>query len=64
MGHWCNELSSLALKNLKEKQWEKPTQLPLTSDILALQTYINNEADKAFSDLNNENQIFVKIIKF
>ncbi|RZC10199.1 hypothetical protein BDFB_014611 [Asbolus verrucosus] len=41
-GHWCNELSSLALKNLKEKQWGKPTELSLTSDISALQTYCNN----------------------
>lgn len=27
-GHWCTELSSLALKH-----WEKPSALPLTSDI-------------------------------
>nr|XP_015839877.1 PREDICTED: uncharacterized protein LOC107398856 [Tribolium castaneum]XP_015839878.1 PREDICTED: uncharacterized protein LOC107398856 [Tribolium castaneum]XP_015839879.1 PREDICTED: uncharacterized protein LOC107398856 [Tribolium castaneum] len=53
-GHWCNELSSLALKNLKEKHWEKPTELPLTSDILTLQTFISEQADKAYNNLINE----------
>ncbi|KAF2886893.1 hypothetical protein ILUMI_19281, partial [Ignelater luminosus] len=28
--HWCNEISSLAIKTLKERQWEKPVQLPLS----------------------------------
>ncbi|KAJ8941088.1 hypothetical protein NQ314_010493 [Rhamnusium bicolor] len=32
--HWCNEISSLALKDLKERQWQKPNRLPLTEDIL------------------------------
>ncbi|KAG5865121.1 hypothetical protein JTB14_007299 [Gonioctena quinquepunctata] len=31
-GHWCTELSSLALKSLKENHWEKPVLLPLTSE--------------------------------
>lgn len=55
--HWCNELSSLALKTLKEKQWEKPIKLPLTSDILAFKTYLNNAAEKAYDQLNNNNNI-------
>ncbi|CAH1375917.1 unnamed protein product, partial [Tenebrio molitor] len=41
-GHWCNEISSIALKVLKERQWEKPSTLPLTEDIQAFQTYVNN----------------------
>ncbi|KAG5864768.1 hypothetical protein JTB14_035747 [Gonioctena quinquepunctata] len=40
-GHWCNEISSLALKTLKEKHWEKPVQLPLNSD-RATARYLSN----------------------
>ncbi|KAJ3659002.1 hypothetical protein Zmor_010712 [Zophobas morio] len=47
-GHWCNELSSLALKDLKEKQWEKPAKLPLTSDIQAFQSYLSAHAEDAY----------------
>lgn len=49
--HWCHELSSLALKNIKENNWEKPLQLPLTSDIQAFQFYLNNRAEEAYSTL-------------
>lgn len=52
--HWCNELSSLALKNLKEKQWKAPLVLPLTSDISLFQTYTNALADKAYNNLNSD----------
>ncbi len=31
--HWNSELSSLALKNLKENQWTKPALLPKKSDV-------------------------------
>lgn len=52
-GHWCSELSSLALKSLKERKWEKPTQLPLASDILLFQNYINECSEKAYQKLSN-----------
>ncbi|XP_050505238.1 uncharacterized protein LOC126883628 [Diabrotica virgifera virgifera] len=42
-GHWCNELSSLALKTLKEKHWEKPLQLPLAKCILAKTVIFNRK---------------------
>lgn len=51
-GHWCNELSSLALKNLTENHWEKPLQLPLTSDLQVFNDYLNKLADEAFLMLN------------
>ncbi|KAF5273546.1 hypothetical protein FQR65_LT17132 [Abscondita terminalis] len=50
--HWCSELSSLALKDMKEKQWNNPIQLPLTSDIKIFNNYLNTSADDAFNDLN------------
>ncbi|XP_060519128.1 uncharacterized protein LOC132697593 [Cylas formicarius] len=51
--HWCNELASLALKNIKEKQWGNPKQLPLSSDILALQTYIDAQSVDCYDKLTN-----------
>lgn len=62
--HWCNEIASLALKTLKEKQWEKPVQLPLSSDILIFQTYLNDLAEDAYNALINIISIFRIIIKF
>lgn len=53
LGHWCNEISSLALKNLKEKQWQKPVLLPTASDIGLFQKYVQNLAEKSFQELNN-----------
>lgn len=53
-GHWCNEISSLALKTLKERQWETPAQLPLTSDILLFQTYVNDLATAAYEGLKHQ----------
>ncbi|KAJ8911356.1 hypothetical protein NQ315_011649 [Exocentrus adspersus] len=53
VGHWCTELSSLALKDLKEKQWETPVQLPQTSDIQKFQSYISDLADKSYDRLTS-----------
>ncbi|CAG9825764.1 unnamed protein product [Phaedon cochleariae] len=52
-GHWCTEISSLALKALKEKHWEKPVQLPSNSDIQIFKTYVNNLAENAYHELRN-----------
>ncbi|KAK4886952.1 hypothetical protein RN001_003223 [Aquatica leii] len=54
--HWCTELSSLALKDLKEKQWNNPTQLPLTSELKTFYKYLNTSADHAFIKLNNSKE--------
>ncbi|KAJ8933566.1 hypothetical protein NQ314_013940 [Rhamnusium bicolor] len=51
--HWWNELASLALKNIKDRQWEKPKQLPLSSDILALQQYIDDLSTDSYENLTN-----------
>lgn len=55
--HWCSELSSLALKNLKENQWENPIVLPKTSDILSFQEYLSNCANEAFTKLSDKSNI-------
>ncbi|KAI4470089.1 hypothetical protein MML48_1g05212 [Holotrichia oblita] len=54
-------VSSLAQKTLKERQWEKPVELPLTSDILTIQTYINDLAENAYKKLNNEHNEYKDI---
>ncbi|KAJ8928003.1 hypothetical protein NQ314_019469 [Rhamnusium bicolor] len=56
-GHWCNEISSLALKTLKERQWETTVQLPLTSDILLFQTYTHDLASNAYEKLKNQIEV-------
>lgn len=53
VAHWSNEISSLALKDLKEKHWEKPVQLPLSKDIETLQLFLNTRADKAYESLSS-----------
>ncbi|XP_072397442.1 uncharacterized protein [Diabrotica undecimpunctata] len=50
-GHWCSEVSSIALKVLNERQWEKPTTLPLSEDIQAFQTYVHSLANAAYNEL-------------
>lgn len=49
--HWCNEISSLALKDLKERQWQKPNRLPLSEDILLFQKYIEEISENAYESL-------------
>ncbi|XP_074027761.1 uncharacterized protein isoform X1 [Leptinotarsa decemlineata] len=56
-GHWCNEISSLALKALKEKHWEKPIQLPLNSDIQLINKYINQHAEDAYIELTHSRNV-------
>lgn len=56
-GHWCSELSSLALKTLKERNWEKPLTLPLTSDINIFQEYLAKRAEEAYQNLINKRNI-------
>lgn len=58
-GHWCSELSSLALKTLKERNWEKPLNLPLTSDIKIFQEYLAKRADESYVNLQNQYNISV-----
>nr|XP_023028166.1 uncharacterized protein LOC111516220 [Leptinotarsa decemlineata] len=45
--HWYTDISSLALKDLNEKHWQKPKLYPLTSDIIKFQKYALEEAQKA-----------------
>ncbi|KAK9685441.1 hypothetical protein QE152_g38044 [Popillia japonica] len=52
-GHWCNELSSLALKDLNEKHWNKSTSLPSTNDIHLFQNHTNKLAEEAFDKLSS-----------
>ncbi|CAH1958498.1 unnamed protein product [Acanthoscelides obtectus] len=48
---WTTEISSLAFKDLNEKQWEKPAMLPLTRDITKFKDYVTNVANKAMTCL-------------
>lgn len=51
IGHWCNELSSLALKPLTERKLIKRVELPLASDINKLYSYISSLAENAYNQL-------------
>lgn len=55
-------MSSLALKDLKEKHWEKPVQLPLTSDLRLFNSYIHALADESLKGLeaNNSSKFYYK----
>ncbi|RZC32765.1 hypothetical protein BDFB_013049, partial [Asbolus verrucosus] len=55
--HWNSEVSSLALKNLNENNWQKPKLLPLTSDIMQFKQYVAHEATKACDDVKNDVQV-------
>ncbi|KAF2898335.1 hypothetical protein ILUMI_07839 [Ignelater luminosus] len=44
---WSNEVSSLALKNLVERKWNKPVILPLTKDITKFRSHSLECADRS-----------------
>nr|CAI5825577.1 unnamed protein product [Callosobruchus analis] len=47
ISQWTTEISSLAFKDLREKKWNKPVILPLTSDIIKFRNYVTEVANKA-----------------
>ncbi|CAG9764523.1 unnamed protein product [Ceutorhynchus assimilis] len=59
VGHWNSEISSLALKDLNEKQWEKPKMYPLTSEIMQFQKYVINEAENACANIEAKRELEV-----
>ncbi|KAI4459279.1 hypothetical protein MML48_6g00003767 [Holotrichia oblita] len=54
---WNCEISSLALKNLKENQWQKPKLFPLTTDLIKFQEFVMQEAKDACENLKRRLQI-------
>ncbi|KAL3273320.1 hypothetical protein HHI36_014769 [Cryptolaemus montrouzieri] len=52
--HWCNEISSMALKVLKEKQWQKPNLLPLAEDIENFRAYVSDLANSIYIELQGK----------
>ncbi|KAL1498433.1 hypothetical protein ABEB36_009238 [Hypothenemus hampei] len=52
--HWNSEISSLALKNLNETQYNKPKLMPLTGDVIKFHQYVMKEAEEAKNNLNDE----------
>ncbi|CAG9773450.1 unnamed protein product [Ceutorhynchus assimilis] len=55
--NWNTEISSIALKDLNEKNWQKPKLLPLTSDLMVFQKYVMDKAHGAFRNINNSENI-------
>lgn len=55
--HFATELSSLALKDLNEKKWQKPNGIPKTEDLEKFQKFVKSQAEEAVlhlqEDLNN-----------
>lgn len=48
---WANDISSIALKDMTEKQWEKPQIIPITSDIIKFNNYVKKEVDESANKL-------------
>nr|CAI5858179.1 unnamed protein product [Callosobruchus analis] len=55
--HWCNDVSSLANKNLNESKIQKPQLVPLTEDIERFNDYLLTVASKAFTCLKNKEAV-------
>lgn len=55
--HWCNDVSSLANKDINEKRNEKPKLLPVTRDVQLFSKYVNTLADIAFDKLKRKEDV-------
>jgi hypothetical protein len=53
---WCSDVSSLALKDINEKKWKKPKQLPVTQDILTLRNCIVKHGEDNYEALSKNKQ--------
>lgn len=42
---WCDQVSFVALKTLREQKWKKPEMMPLVQDVVLLQKYLKQEAN-------------------
>lgn len=51
VNHWNSEVSSLALKDLNEKHWEKPKLFPLTSSVIKFEKYLMVNGREAYNKL-------------
>ncbi|KAG5881868.1 hypothetical protein JTB14_008683 [Gonioctena quinquepunctata] len=49
--HWATEISSLALKDMTEKHWEKPQIIPITNDIIKFNNYVKKEVEESYDIL-------------
>ncbi|CAH0563141.1 unnamed protein product [Brassicogethes aeneus] len=58
--HWNTELSSIALKDLNEKNWEKPKLFPLTEDIIKFQRFLTERAQKNYNNIKQKVNIKVE----
>ncbi|KAI4455617.1 hypothetical protein MML48_9g00010649 [Holotrichia oblita] len=55
---WADEVSAQAITNLNQNKWNKEELLPLTSDLKKLGEFLQKTSEKAFHDLNaNENDL-------
>ncbi|XP_072393722.1 uncharacterized protein [Diabrotica undecimpunctata] len=62
---WSFEISSLAVKDLAEKKWNKPVLLPLTKDIIKFRNHVVNCAETNFELLQQDwtnQQAFKKVV--
>lgn len=56
--HWNSEISSLALKDLNEKHWDKSGMFTLTSEFQQFQTYVMNEDSSTLQEMKSYMFIF------
>lgn len=60
--HWNTEISSLALKNLKENHWVKPAVCPRTSNVSRLHEYLKQHSEIAFQKLQAHENVSVNYV--
>lgn len=61
---WCFEISSNACKEIYQKKWNKPSLLPLTSDIKLFKDHITKTENESYNNLKvnpNDVQAFRKL---
>nr|CAI5856857.1 unnamed protein product [Callosobruchus analis] len=62
---WNNEISSLAIKDLSEKKWNKPVMLPLTKDVIKFRNHILKTAETsvvALTENSGDREAFKKLV--
>ncbi|KAJ8941085.1 hypothetical protein NQ318_003266 [Aromia moschata] len=51
---WNCEISSLALKNLNERKYQKTKLLPLTEDVMKFQKFLNEAAKRSLCSIKGK----------
>ncbi|KAK9754233.1 hypothetical protein QE152_g1632 [Popillia japonica] len=54
ISEWRYEVSTLAISDLQQKKWNKPSLIPLAEDLALLKTYLNSSSDMLMKKLQED----------